>query len=51
MPAIARRQWNGSKRVCEKHVPPLGRLLVLAVERLNWPKEEKCGCPADLARG
>lgn len=28
------------KRVCEKHASPLGRLLVLAVERLHWPKEE-----------
>lgn len=28
------------KRVCEKHVSPLGRLLVLAMERLSWPKEE-----------
>lgn len=28
------------KRVCEKHPSALGRLLVVALERLSWPKEE-----------
>src|SRR3982751_535898 len=28
------------KRVCEQHTSPLSRLLLLAVNRLNWPKEE-----------
>lgn len=28
------------KRVCEQHDAPLSRLLLLAVGRLNWPKEE-----------
>jgi len=28
------------KRVCAKHNSPLGRLLVLAIKRLSWPKEE-----------
>lgn len=38
------------KRVCEKHVSPLGRLLVLAVERLNWPKEENVDALQTRAR-
>jgi biopolymer transport protein ExbB len=28
------------KRVCEQSTSPLGRLLLLAINRLNWPKEE-----------
>jgi biopolymer transport protein ExbB len=28
------------KRVCEKHASPLGRLLLVAIERLSWPREE-----------
>jgi len=28
------------KRVCEQNNSPLSRLLLLAVNRLNWPKEE-----------
>ena len=28
------------KRVCEQHASPLGRLLLLAINRLDWPKEE-----------
>jgi biopolymer transport protein ExbB len=28
------------QRVCEQHTSPLSRLLLLAVTRLNWPKEE-----------
>lgn len=38
------------KRVCEKHASPLGRLLVLAVERLNWPKEENVDALQTRAR-
>jgi biopolymer transport protein ExbB len=28
------------KRACEQYASPLSRLLLLAVNRLNWPKEE-----------
>lgn len=28
------------QRVCEKHPSPLGRLMLLAVEHLDWPKAE-----------
>ena len=28
------------KRVCEQHSSPMGRLLLLAADRLEWPKEE-----------
>lgn len=28
------------KRVCEQHASPLSRLLLLAIGRLHWPKEE-----------
>jgi len=38
------------KRVCEKHPSPLGRLLVLAVERLGWPKEENVDALQTRAR-
>lgn len=38
------------KRVCEKHASPLGRLLVLAVERLSWPKEENVDALQTRAR-
>lgn len=36
----SREDTERLKRVCEKHASPLGRLLILAVERLSWPKEE-----------
>jgi len=36
----SRADTDRLKRVCEKHVSPLGRLLLLALERLSWPKEE-----------
>lgn len=38
------------KRVCEKHASPLGRLLVLAVDRLSWPKEENVDALQTRAR-
>ena len=38
------------KRVCEKHASPLGRLLVLAVERLHWAKEENVDALQTRAR-
>lgn len=36
----SREDTERLKRVCEKHPSPLGRLLTLAVERLNWSREE-----------
>ena len=38
------------KRVCEQHASPLSRLLLLAVNRLNWPKEENTGALQTRAR-
>jgi biopolymer transport protein ExbB len=38
------------KRVCEKHASPLRRLLVLAVERLHWAKEENVDALQTRAR-
>ncbi len=38
------------KRVCEKHPSALGRLLVLAVERLHWSKEENVDALQTRAR-
>ena len=28
------------KRVCEQHKSPIGRLLLLAIQHLDWPKQE-----------
>jgi biopolymer transport protein ExbB len=38
------------KRVCEQHTSPLGRLLLLAINRLNWPKEENTDALQTRAR-
>jgi biopolymer transport protein ExbB len=38
------------KRVCGRHASPLGRLLVLVVERLSWPKEENVDALQTRAR-
>ncbi len=36
----SREDTERLKRVCEKHASPLGRLLLVALERLSWPREE-----------
>lgn len=46
----SREDTERLKRVCEKHASPLGRLLVLAVERLSWPKEENVDALQTRAR-
>lgn len=38
------------KRVCEQHASPLSRLLLLAITRLNWPKEENVDALQTRAR-
>jgi biopolymer transport protein ExbB len=38
------------KRVCEKHPSALGRLLVVAIDHLNWPKEENVDALQTRAR-
>ena len=38
------------KRVCEQRTSPLGRLLLLAINRLNWPKEENVDALQTRAR-
>lgn len=38
------------KRVCEQHASPLGRLLLLAINRLDWPKEENADALQTRAR-
>jgi len=38
------------KRVCEQNNSPLSRLLLLAVNRLNWPKEENADSLQTRAR-
>lgn len=38
------------KRVCEQHASPLGRLLLLAINRLDWPKEENVDALQTRAR-
>ena len=38
------------QRVCEQHTSPLGRLLLLAITRLNWPKEENVDALQTRAR-
>jgi biopolymer transport protein ExbB len=38
------------KRVCEQNNSPLSRLLLLAVNRLNWPKEENADALQTRAR-
>ena len=38
------------KRVCEQHTSPLSRLLLLAISRLNWPKEENVDALQTRAR-
>jgi biopolymer transport protein ExbB len=38
------------KRVCEKHPSALGRLLLVAMGRLNWPKEENVDALQTRAR-
>ncbi len=45
-----REDTDHLKRVCAKHASPLGRLLVLAVERLSWPKEENVDALQTRAR-
>jgi len=38
------------KRVCEQHASPLGRLLLIAISRLDWPKEENADSLQTRAR-
>jgi len=38
------------QRVCEQHKSPLSRLLLLAIKRLNWPKEENADALQTRAR-
>src|SRR2546425_6781847 len=42
--AVESCQWPEDvpmlRRVCEQHKSPLGRLLLLAVDHLHWPKNE-----------
>jgi len=38
------------KRVCEQHTAPLSRLLLLAVEHLNWPKADNTDALQTRAR-
>jgi biopolymer transport protein ExbB len=38
------------KRVCEKHSSALGRLLLVALEHLSWPKEENVDALQTRAR-
>lgn len=38
------------QRVCEQHQSPLSRLLLLAINRLNWPKEETADALQTRAR-
>lgn len=38
------------RRVCEKHPSPLSRLLMLAVDRLHWPKDENVDALQTRAR-
>jgi biopolymer transport protein ExbB len=38
------------RRVCEQHDSPLGRLLLLAVDRLSWPKEDNADALQTRAR-
>ena len=37
-------------RVCEQHKSPLSRLLLLAIKRLDWPKEENADALQTRAR-
>jgi len=46
----SRTDTDRLKRACEKHASPLGRLLVLAIERLSWPKEENVDALQTRAR-
>lgn len=38
------------QRVCEQHQSPLSRLLLLAINRLNWPREETADALQTRAR-
>lgn len=38
------------KRACEKHPSALGRLLIVAIDHLSWPKEENEGALQTRAR-
>ena len=38
------------RRICEMHPSPLGRLMLEAVEHLNWPKNENEGVLQTRAR-
>jgi biopolymer transport protein ExbB len=38
------------KRVCQQHNAPLSRLLLLAAERLNWPKDDNVDALQTRAR-
>jgi biopolymer transport protein ExbB len=38
------------RRVCEQHQSPLSRLLLLAVERLSWPKDDNVDALQTRAR-
>src|SRR4029079_8468895 len=38
------------RRVCEQHKSPLSRLLLLAAERLNWPKDDNVDAIQTRAR-
>jgi len=52
--AVESCQWPEDvpmlKRVCEQHKSPLGRLLLLAAERLHWPKADNVDALQTRAR-
>jgi biopolymer transport protein ExbB len=52
--AVESCQWPEDvpmlRRVCEQHKSPLGRLLLLAVEHLHWPKADNSDAVQTRAR-
>src|SRR5689334_16466747 len=52
--AVESCQWPEDvpmlKRVCEQHNSPLGRLLLLAVDHLHWPKDDNVDAVQTRAR-
>ena len=45
-----RSDLKGLRRVCEQRPSPLGRLVLLAVDHLDWPKEENVDALQTAAR-
>src|SRR2546421_9985484 len=52
--AVESCQWPEDvpmlKRACEQHKSPLGRLLLLAVDHLHWPKADNADAVQTRAR-